>query len=40
MPDKFGESGQSNELLEKYGMKAVNIIKAAKKAIKRKKDGE
>lgn len=40
MPDKFGESGQSNELLEKYGMKAVNIVKAAKKAIKRKKDGE
>lgn len=36
MPDKFGESGQSNELLEKYGMKAVNIIKAIKRVIRRK----
>ena len=36
MPDKFGESGQSNELLEKYGMKAANIMKAIKKVIRRK----
>jgi len=36
MPDKFGQSGQSDELLEKYGMKAVNIIKATKRAIRRK----
>lgn len=36
MPDSFGESGDPNELLEKYGMKAVNIVDAAKKVIKRK----
>ncbi|GAG18074.1 unnamed protein product, partial [marine sediment metagenome] len=36
MPDKFGESGKSNELLEKYGMKAVNMVKAVKKVIRRK----
>jgi transketolase len=36
MPDSFGESGGPDELLKKYGMKAVNIVDAAKKAIKRK----
>lgn len=36
MPDSFGESGQPEELLEKYGMKAKNIVEAAKKVIKRK----
>jgi len=36
MPDSFGESGEPNELLKKYGMKAVNIVEAAKKVIKRK----
>jgi transketolase len=38
MPNTFGESGQPDELLEKYGMKAKNIIDAAKKAIRRKKE--
>jgi transketolase len=37
MPNCFGESGQPSELLEKYGMTAKDIIKAAKKAILRKK---
>jgi transketolase len=36
MPDSYGESGEPNELLKKYGMKAVDIVEAAKKAIKRK----
>ncbi len=36
MPDSFGESGAPDELLEKYGMKAKNIIEAAKKVIARK----
>lgn len=34
--DSFGESGKPVELLEKYGLNADNIVKAAKKAIKRK----
>lgn len=36
MPDKFGESGSSDELLEKYGMKSNQIIEAVKKVLKRK----
>lgn len=36
MPNSFGESGQPDELLEKYGMKAKNIVEAAKKVIARK----
>lgn len=36
MQDTFGESGQPEELLEKYGMKARHIIAAVKKVIKRK----
>lgn len=36
MPDSFGESGQPVELLEKYGMTAKEIVKAAKKTIQRK----
>lgn len=36
MPDSFGESGDPNELLKKYGLKAPNIVEAAKKVIKRK----
>ena len=36
MQDVFGESGQPNELLEKYGMGVKDIIKAVKKVIKRK----
>ncbi|MDQ7814368.1 MAG: transketolase C-terminal domain-containing protein [Patescibacteria group bacterium] len=37
MPDHFGESGEPDELLTKYGMKAKDIVAAAKKAIGRKK---
>lgn len=37
MPDSFGESGQPAELLEKYGMTAKDIVRAAKKAIQRKR---
>lgn len=36
MPDKFGESGQPDELLTKYGMDMVSIKQAVKKAISRK----
>ena len=35
--DTFTESGQYNELLEKYGMGIEHIIVAAKKVVKRKK---
>ena len=34
--DKFGESGKPDELMLKYGLTAVNIAEAAKKAISRK----
>ncbi|MHB1418213.1 MAG: transketolase family protein [Bacillota bacterium] len=34
--DQFGESGSPAELLEKYGLTAGNIVKAAKKVINRK----
>ena len=37
MPDSFGESGQPDELLKKYGMKANNIIKALREVVKLKK---
>ena len=36
--DRFGESGDPDELLEKYGLKAKHIVNAAKKAIKRKNE--
>jgi len=36
MPNSFGESGEPDELLHKYGMTAEHIIKAIKKVIKRK----
>ncbi|MEK7497776.1 MAG: transketolase C-terminal domain-containing protein [Patescibacteria group bacterium] len=36
MKDIFGESGQPGELLEKYEMKAMDIVEASKRAIKRK----
>lgn len=36
MPDHFGESGEPDELLAKYGMKAGDIIKAVAKVMKRK----
>lgn len=36
MPDHFGESGKPDELLEKYNMKAKDIIDKAKKVLARK----
>lgn len=36
MPDSFGESGEPEELLKKYGMKSEQIIKAAQRLMKRK----
>ena len=36
MPDSFGESGEPDELLEKYKMKSKNIVDACKKVISRK----
>ncbi len=36
MPDCFGESGEPKQLLEKYGLTAEQIVKAAKKSIKRR----
>lgn len=36
MPDSFGESGEPDELLKKYKMKAKDIVKAARKAVRRK----
>ena len=35
--DRFGESGEPNELLEKFGLTAKNIIDKVKEVIKRKK---
>jgi transketolase len=36
MPNSFGESGQPDQLLEKYNMKARDIVAAVKKVVKRK----
>lgn len=36
MQDCFGESGTADQLLEKYGMTAKDIVKAVKKVLKRK----
>lgn len=36
MQDCFGESGEPEELLKKFGMKASDIVEAAKRVIKRK----
>lgn len=36
MPDHFGESGEQNELIAKWGMDSKAIIAAVKKAVKRK----
>jgi transketolase len=36
MQNIFGESGAPSELLKKYGMTAVDIVRAAKKVIKKK----
>jgi len=35
--DQFGQSGKPEELLEKYGLEAVNIVEAVQKVISRKK---
>jgi len=35
--DTFGETGNPQQLLEKYGLKDKNIVEAARKVIKRKK---
>lgn len=34
--DTFGMSGPANELLDKFGLRAVNLVEAAKKAIAKK----
>lgn len=36
MQNSYGESGEPDELLEKYGMKAFHIMEAVKRVIKRK----
>lgn len=36
MPDHFGESGEPNELIAKWGMDSTAIYKAVKKVLKRK----
>ena len=36
MPNSFGESGEPDELLEKYKMKSKDIVEAVKKVIQRK----
>ena len=36
----FGESGQPNELMEKYGMKSQHIVEACKKVIARKNNNK
>ncbi len=38
MQDSFGESGEPDELLTKYGMRAKDIVLAVKRVIKRKKN--
>ena len=35
--DSFGESGTPEELMQKYGLEAINIVEAALKVISRKK---
>ena len=36
MPDSFGESGEPQQLLKKYGMTDKDIVKAVTKVLKRK----
>jgi transketolase len=38
MPNHFGESGQPEELLEKWGMTHPYIIQAVKKVMARKRE--
>jgi transketolase len=37
IPDVFGESGESEELMDEYGLKIDTIVKKAKRAVSRKK---
>ncbi len=37
MPDSFGESGEPDQLLEKYHMRSADIVAAVKKTMQRKK---
>ncbi|MBQ6268607.1 MAG: transketolase family protein, partial [Bacteroidetes bacterium] len=37
MQDKFGESGEPNELLDKYKLNAAGIVEAALEVMKMKK---
>ncbi len=37
--DTYAESGAPDELLDKYGLRAVNVVAAAKRALARKKAG-
>ncbi len=39
MADRFGESGQPDELLKKFGLKAKDVRSAAHRAMKRKEKG-
>ena len=34
--DRFGESGEPSELLEKFGLTAKNIVEAVKKSFEEK----
>lgn len=36
MPNTFGESGEPSELLKKYGMTSEDVVKAAKRVMKRR----
>ena len=38
IPDTFAESGSYEELLDKYGLSIYDIVKSAKKVLKRKKN--
>ena len=40
MPNSFGESGEPEELLEKYGMTARDIVEAVKNVVARKNHKE
>ena len=37
IPDVFGESGKSDELMEKYGLTPENIVKAVHDVMKRRR---
>jgi transketolase len=37
IPDVFGESGEYDELLEKFGLTTRNIVTSAREIVRRKK---